>query len=54
LKKRGDAVKKDEDLAIIYYGNESGLQSAVDKLASAYIISDKQPEKVALIKKIID
>jgi pyrimidine-nucleoside phosphorylase len=54
LKKRGDAVKKDEDLAIIYFGNESGLQSAVDKLASAYIISDKQPEKEALIKKIID
>lgn len=53
IKKVGDEVKKGDDLAIVYYSKEDGLEDALDKLKSSYIISSVKPEKKPLIKNII-
>ena len=53
IKKVGDEVKKGDDLAIVYYTKEDGLEDALDKLKTSYIISDSKPEKQPLIKNII-
>ena len=53
IKKVGDEVKKGDDLAVVYYSKEYGLEDALDKLKSSYIISGTKPEKQPLIKNII-
>ena len=53
VKKVGDEVKKGDDLAIVYYSREEGLESALEKLRSSYVISGVKPEKQPLIKNII-
>ncbi len=53
LKKRGDEVRKGDDLAVIYYNDETRFGESCEKLRNAYMISDVRPSDSPLIKEII-
>ena len=52
-KKRGDAVKAGEVLAVLYGKDREGLAAAAETALSAYEISAVEPEKSELIKEVI-
>ncbi len=54
LKKVGDRVEKGEPLAILYAGDESLFEPALEKLNKAYVIGDTKPEDTPLVYKILE
>lgn len=53
LKKRGDAVKQGDTLAVLYYNDDARAQSAREHLERAYAIRAQAPEPAQLIGEII-
>lgn len=53
LKKIGDYVKKDENLAILYSNNSANFTKAIKFMDSAYAISEEKPSHKPLILKTI-
>lgn len=53
MKKQGELVKKGEALALLYANDAGKLKEAGKRLSGAYTFSEKQPDKVAVIKGII-
>ncbi len=53
LKKVGDEVENGEPLAILYYSENSKLEEAMEKVASAYEISDEKVMKMPMIHEVI-
>lgn len=52
-KKKGDAVRKGEPLAVIHANDEELLGQAAERLASAYTLTEMKPEAIPLIKEVI-
>lgn len=52
-KKKGDAVRKGEPLAVIHANDEELLGQAAERLASAYTLTEMKPETIPLIKEVI-
>ena len=52
-KKKGDAVRKGEPLAVIHANDEELLGQAAERLASAYTLTEMKPEAISLIKEVI-
>lgn len=52
-KKKGDAVRKGEPLAVIHANDEELLAQAAERLASAYTLTEMKPEAIPLIKEVI-
>lgn len=52
-KKKGDAVRKGEPLAVIHANDEELLGQAAERLASAYTLTEMKPEEIPLIKEVI-
>lgn len=52
-KKKGDAVRKGEPLAVIHANDEELLGQAAERLASAYTLTEMKAEAIPLIKEVI-
>ena len=52
-KKKGDAVRKGEPLAVIHANDEELLGQAAECLTSAYTLTEIKPEAIPLIKEVI-
>lgn len=52
-KKKGDAVRKGEPLAVIHANDEELLGQAAERLTSAYTLTEIKPEAIPLIKEVI-
>lgn len=52
-KKKGDAVRKGDPLAVIHANDEELLGQAAERLASAYTLTEMKPEAIPLIKEVI-
>ena len=52
-KKRGDFVKKGETLAVVYVNSQEKGELAAQQVASAYTIGETEPQKEAMVKKVI-
>ena len=52
-KKRGDFVKKGETLAVVYVNSQKKGELAAQQVASAYAIGETEPQKEAMVKKVI-
>ncbi len=52
-KKKGDAVRKGEPLAVIHANDEELLGQAAECLTSAYTLTEMKPEAISLIKEVI-
>ena len=52
-KKKGDAVRKGEPLAVIHANDEELLGQAAERLTSAYTLTEMKPEAISLIKEVI-
>lgn len=52
-KKKGDAVRKGEPLAVIHANDEELLGQAAERLVSAYTLTEMKPETIPLIKEVI-
>lgn len=52
-KKKGDAVRKGEPLAVIHANDEELLGQAAERLTSAYTLTEMKPEAIPLIKEVI-
>lgn len=52
-KKKGDAVRKGEPLAVIHANDEELLGQAAERLASAYTLTEMKLEAIPLIKEVI-
>ena len=53
-KKIGDKVNKGDIIALLYANDKNKVKEAEEKLLSAYDFSDKKPEEIKLIKRIIE
>lgn len=53
-KKIGDEVNKGDIIALLYANDKNKVKEAEEKLLSAYDFSDKKPEEIKLIKRIIE
>ena len=52
-KKRGDAVREGDVLAVIHANNHEKLMQAKKRLKEAYLITERKPEKESFIKTVI-
>lgn len=52
-KKKGDAVRKGDPLAVIHANDEELLGQAAERLTSAYTLTEMKPEAISLIKEVI-
>jgi pyrimidine-nucleoside phosphorylase len=53
-KKVGDSVKQGDILAILYSDDEEKLNEGIAQADKAFVISDKKPEHIKLIKNVLE
>ena len=53
LKKRGDFVKKEEAVAVVFANDSSKGEVAVQNIRKAYTIGEKPPKPEEMIKAVI-
>lgn len=52
-RKKGDAVRKGEPLAVLHASDRAQMEAAAERLSRAFLITGEKPEREPLIKEII-